>query len=96
GSIQTYFNVNEQGAVVIRDPQEFSNFQQVAINVSYRASLNDKWNAGLDDQLFTPKRKLSHEFLVARDKIAKMLSNESSDLGNDSELEGIAERRTVG
>ncbi|MBT2916417.1 hypothetical protein AA407_19110, partial [Vibrio anguillarum] len=41
GSIQTYFNVNEQGAVVIRDPQEFSNFQQVAINVSYRASLND-------------------------------------------------------
>ncbi|OXX57930.1 MARTX multifunctional-autoprocessing repeats-in-toxin holotoxin RtxA, partial [Vibrio sp. V10_P2A27P122] len=96
GSIQTYFNVNEQGAVVIRDPQEFSNFQQVAINVSYRASLNDKWNAGLDDPLFTPKRKLSHEFLVARDKIAKMLSNESSDLGNDSELEGIAERRTVG
>ncbi|MBF4344001.1 hypothetical protein EAY39_25320, partial [Vibrio anguillarum] len=88
GSIQTYFNVNEQGAVVIRDPREFSNFQQVAINVSYRASLNDKWNAGLDDQLFTPKRKLSHEFLVARDKIAKMLSNESSDLGNDSELEG--------
>lgn len=76
GSIQTYFNVNEQGAVVIRDPQEFSNFQQVAINVSYRASLNDKWNAGLDDQLFTPKRKLSHEFLNAREEVIRKLSGE--------------------
>lgn len=76
GSIQTYFNVNEQGAVVIRDPQEFSNFQQVAINVSYRASLNDKWNASLDDPLFTPKRKLSHEFLNAREEVIRKLSGE--------------------
>ncbi|OXX70130.1 hypothetical protein B9J87_12990 [Vibrio sp. V19_P1S1T109] len=76
GSIQTYFNVNEQGAVVIRDPQEFSNFQQVAINVSYRASLNDKWNAGLDDPLFTPERKLSHEFLNAREDVIRKLSGE--------------------
>nr|WP_237333141.1 MARTX multifunctional-autoprocessing repeats-in-toxin holotoxin RtxA [Vibrio anguillarum] len=76
GSIQTYFNVNEQGAVVIRDPQEFSNFQQVAINVSYRASLNDKWNAGLDDPLFTPERKLSHDFLNAREDVIRKLSGE--------------------
>uniref|UniRef100_UPI001F173E78 MARTX multifunctional-autoprocessing repeats-in-toxin holotoxin RtxA n=3 Tax=Vibrio anguillarum TaxID=55601 RepID=UPI001F173E78 len=76
GSIQTYFNVNEQGAVVIRDPQEFSNFQQVAINVSYRASLNDKWNAGLDDPLFTPERKLSHDFLNAREEVIRKLSGE--------------------
>ncbi|MEH0390127.1 MARTX multifunctional-autoprocessing repeats-in-toxin holotoxin RtxA [Vibrio mimicus] len=76
GSIQTYFNVNEQGAVVIRDPQEFSNFQQVAINVSYRASLNDKWNVGLDDPLFTPKRKLSHDFLNAKEEVIKKLSGE--------------------
>ncbi|WP_412768115.1 C80 family cysteine peptidase [Vibrio anguillarum] len=76
GSIQTYFNVNEQGAVVIRDPREFSNFQQVAINVSYRASLNDKWNAGLDDPLFTPERKLSHDFLNAREDVIRKLSGE--------------------
>ncbi|PAS40418.1 adhesin [Vibrio cholerae] len=76
GSIQTYFNVNEQGAVVIRDPHEFSNFQQVAINVSYRASLNDKWNVGLDDPLFTPKRKLSHDFLNAKEEVIKKLSGE--------------------
>ncbi|EWS69722.1 RTX toxin [Vibrio vulnificus] len=76
GSIQTYFNVNEQGAVVIRDPQEFSNFQQVAINVSYRASLNDKWNVGLDDPLFTPKSKLSHDFLNAKEEVIKKLSGE--------------------
>ncbi|ELJ8615993.1 MARTX multifunctional-autoprocessing repeats-in-toxin holotoxin RtxA [Vibrio cholerae] len=80
GSIQTYFNVNEQGAVVIRDPQEFSNFQQVAINVSYRASLNDKWNVGLDDPLFTPKRKLSHEFLNAKEEVIKKLSGEVEDI----------------
>ncbi|EHI9240518.1 MARTX multifunctional-autoprocessing repeats-in-toxin holotoxin RtxA [Vibrio vulnificus] len=80
GSIQTYFNVNEQGAVVIRDPQEFSNFQQVAINVSYRASLNDKWNVGLDDPLFTPKRKLSHDFLNAKEEVVKKLSGEVKDL----------------
>ncbi|HFS8456720.1 TPA: MARTX multifunctional-autoprocessing repeats-in-toxin holotoxin RtxA [Vibrio cholerae] len=80
GSIQTYFNVNEQGAVVIRDPQEFSNFQQVAINVSYRASLNDKWNVGLDDPLFTPKRKLSHDFLNAKEEVVKKLSGEVEDL----------------
>lgn len=80
GSIQTYFNVNEQGAVVIRDPQEFSNFQQVAINVSYRASLNDKWNVGLDDPLFIPKRKLSHDFLNAKEEVIKKLSGEVEDL----------------
>lgn len=80
GSIQTYFNVNEQGAVVIRDPQEFSNFQQVAINVSYRASLNDKWNVGLDDPLFTPKSKLSHDFLNAKEEVIKKLNGEVKDL----------------
>nr|WP_245834735.1 MARTX multifunctional-autoprocessing repeats-in-toxin holotoxin RtxA [Vibrio salilacus] len=79
GSIQTYFNVNEQGAVVIRDPQEFSNFQQVAINVSYRASLNDKWNDGLDDPLFTPERKLSHDFLNAREEVIKKLIGEKTN-----------------
>ncbi|GLT19406.1 hypothetical protein GCM10007938_31880 [Vibrio zhanjiangensis] len=78
GSIQHYFHVNEWGAVVIRSPQEFSNFQQVAINASYRASFNDKWNHGLEEPLFTTKRKLSHEFLNARDELIRRLSKETS------------------
>ncbi|MGL4752021.1 MAG: MARTX multifunctional-autoprocessing repeats-in-toxin holotoxin RtxA [Aeromonadaceae bacterium] len=88
GSIQTYFNVNEQGAVVIRNLQEFSNFQQVAINVSYRASQNDKWNIGLDEPLFTAKRKLSHDFIDARETLARKFSGEPNDLDKDSELKG--------
>ncbi|OXX23642.1 MARTX multifunctional-autoprocessing repeats-in-toxin holotoxin RtxA [Vibrio sp. V08_P9A1T1] len=93
GSIQTYFNVNEQGAVVIRDPQEFSNFQQVAINVSYRASLNDKWNAGLDDQLFTPKRKLSHEFLDVRDELAHKLKAKVVDFEKEVQLDRLGDHQ---
>ncbi len=96
GSIQHYFHVNEQGAVVIRSPQEFSNFQQVAINVSYRASFNDKWNHGLDDPLFKPERKLSHEFLDKRDQLLRKLSTDSLDsqdeklvaIGNPDDLLG--------
>lgn len=93
GSIQTYFNVNEQGAVVICDPQEFSNFQQVAINVSYRASLNDKWNAGLDDQLFTPKRKLSHEFLDVRDELAHKLKAKVVDFEKEVQLDRLGDHQ---
>ncbi|EOX1765182.1 MARTX multifunctional-autoprocessing repeats-in-toxin holotoxin RtxA [Vibrio cholerae] len=93
GSIQTYFNVNEQGAVVIRDPQEFSNFQQVAINVSYRASLNDKWNAGLDDPLFTPKRKLSHEFLDVRDELANRLKAKVFDFEKEIQLDRLGDHQ---
>ncbi|WP_047691729.1 MARTX multifunctional-autoprocessing repeats-in-toxin holotoxin RtxA [Vibrio sp. ZOR0018] len=93
GSIQTYFNVNEQGAVVIRDPQEFSNFQQVAINVSYRASLNDKWNAGLDDQLFTPERKLSHEFLDVRDELAHKLKAKVVDFEKEVQLDRLGDHQ---
>ncbi|HGF7231380.1 TPA: MARTX multifunctional-autoprocessing repeats-in-toxin holotoxin RtxA [Vibrio cholerae] len=93
GSIQTYFNVNEQGAVVIRDPQEFSNFQQVAINVSYRASLNDKWNAGLDDPLFTPKRKLSHEFLDVRDELANKLKAKVVDFEKEVQLDRLGDHQ---
>lgn len=88
GSIQTYFNVNEQGAVVIRNLQEFSNFQQVVINVSYRASQNDKWNIGLDEPLFTAKRKLSHDFIDARETLARKFSGELNYLDKDSELKG--------
>lgn len=93
GSIQTYFNVNEQGAVVIRDPQEFSKFQQVAINVSYRASLNDKWNAGLDDPLFTPKRKLSHEFLDVRDELANKLKAKVVDFEKEVQLDRLGDHQ---
>lgn len=93
GSIQTYFNVNEQGAVVIRDPREFSNFQQVAINVSYRVSLNDKWNAGLDDPLFTPKRKLSHEFLDVRDELANKLKAKVVDFEKEVQLDRLGDHQ---
>ncbi|HHC7419109.1 TPA: MARTX multifunctional-autoprocessing repeats-in-toxin holotoxin RtxA [Vibrio cholerae] len=93
GSIQTYFNVNEQGAVVIRDPHEFSNFQQVAINVSYRASLNDKWNVGLDDPLFTPKRKLSHEFLDVRDELANRLNAKVVDFEKEIQLDRLGDHQ---
>ncbi|PKG38877.1 MARTX multifunctional-autoprocessing repeats-in-toxin holotoxin RtxA [Psychromonas sp. Urea-02u-13] len=94
GAIQTYFNVNDQGAVVISNPQEFSNFQQVAINANYRASLNEKWNEGLADPLFTKKRKLSHDYLDARDVLAKKLNGEvistlSNTLNPDSKLEQL-------
>ncbi|WP_084720279.1 MARTX multifunctional-autoprocessing repeats-in-toxin holotoxin RtxA [Vibrio neptunius] len=96
GSIQTYFNVNEQGAVVIRNPQEFSDFQQVTINASFRASFNDKWNHGLDEPLFTTKRKLSHEYLNKREQLLKKLSGDRLDaqdetlvaLGNPDDVSG--------
>ncbi|MEQ5091680.1 MARTX multifunctional-autoprocessing repeats-in-toxin holotoxin RtxA [Providencia rettgeri] len=77
GAIQTYFNVNEQGAVVIRNQQELSNFLQVAINVNYRASFNDRWNIGADVPLFTKERKLSHSFKNAQEEIKRRFSSDS-------------------
>lgn len=91
GSIQDYFNVNDQGAVVIRSAQEFSNFQQVAINANYRAAQNSQWNKGLEDPLFTTKRKLSHDYLNARDELAKRFQK-PKEIG----LESLGPKRKPG
>lgn len=65
-SIDTYFHMNSQGAIIINDVEQLSNFQQLLINQSYRAPLNKRWSEGEYSQYFEPKRKISESFINGR------------------------------
>lgn len=80
-SISTYFQMNAQGAIIINNAEQLSNFQQLLINQGYRAPLNKIWNEGDNGQYFDPKRKISESFIEGRIEIArkKSLANELND-----------------
>lgn len=73
-SIDTYFHMNPQGAIIVNDVEDLSNFQQLLINQGYRAPLNKKWSEGDNGQYFDPKRKVSVSFIEGRDEIIRKKS----------------------
>ncbi|UBX48088.1 RTX toxin [Providencia alcalifaciens] len=58
-SIDTYFKMNAQGAIIINDVEQLSNLQQLLINQGYRVPLNKKWSEGDLAKYFDKKRKIS-------------------------------------
>ncbi|WP_322957901.1 anthrax toxin-like adenylyl cyclase domain-containing protein [Providencia huashanensis] len=72
--INTYFEMNAHGAIIINDVEQLSNFQQLLINQGYRAPLNRKWSQGENGELFEPKRKKSEGYIVSHDKIKRKKS----------------------
>lgn len=73
-AISTYFQMNAQGAIIINDVEQLSNFQQLLINQGYRAPLNKKWSEGDIGQYFDPKRKISDSFIEGRIELARKKS----------------------
>lgn len=92
--IETYFQMNAQGAIVIYDVKQLSNFQQLLINQGYRAPLNRKWSEGDNGQLFEPQRKLSKSFLEGISSISrkKSLIKDLDDLSIEVAEENITQR----
>lgn len=97
-SISIYFQMNEQGAIIINNAEQLSNFQQLLINQGYRVPLNKKWSEGDNGQYFDPKRKISESFIEGRIEIARKKSlNDSfedggvrkSDRNYDNAMENI-------
>lgn len=97
-SISTYFQMNAQGAIIINNAEQLSNFQQLLINQGYRVPLNKKWSEGDNGQYFDPKRKISESFIEGRIEIARKKSlNDSfedggvrkSDRNYDNAMENI-------
>ena len=78
-SIDTYFHMNPQGAIIVNNVEDLSNFQQLLINQGYRAPLNKKWSEGDNGQYFDPKRKLSVSFIEGRDEIIRKKSISNND-----------------
>ncbi|MBX7020539.1 RTX toxin, partial [Providencia rettgeri] len=72
--IDTYFEMNPHGAIIINDVEQLSNFQQLLINQGYRAPLNRKWSEGENGRLFEPKRKKSEGYIVNHDEIKRKKS----------------------
>ncbi|WP_230083660.1 C80 family cysteine peptidase [Providencia alcalifaciens] len=73
-SIDTYFHMNSQGAIIVDNVEQLSNFQQLLINQGYRAPLNKKWSEGDNGQYFEPKRKISVSFIKGRAEIIRKKS----------------------
>ncbi len=73
-SIDTYFQMNSSGTVIINDVESLSNFQQLLINEGYRAPLNANWCEGEYADYFNPKRKISDSFINARREIQRKKS----------------------
>ncbi|WP_272680739.1 anthrax toxin-like adenylyl cyclase domain-containing protein [Providencia sp. PROV129] len=78
-SIDTYFHMNSQGAIIINNVEQLSNFQQLFINQGYRAPLNKKWSEGDNGQYFDPKRKISGSFIEGRTEIIRKKSIINND-----------------
>ncbi|MEY0597280.1 anthrax toxin-like adenylyl cyclase domain-containing protein [Providencia alcalifaciens] len=72
--IDTYFEMNPHGAIIINDVEQLSNFQQLLINQGYRAPLNRKWSEGENGRLFEPKRKKSEGYIVNHGEIKRKKS----------------------
>ena len=73
-SIDTYFPMNSDGAIIIRNVAELSDFQQLLINQGYRAPINQKWSEGENVNYFGPKRKISASLMIARSEIERKKS----------------------
>ncbi|HHR5847397.1 TPA: anthrax toxin-like adenylyl cyclase domain-containing protein [Providencia alcalifaciens] len=78
-SIDTYFHMNSQGAIIVDNVEQLSNFQQLLINQGYRAPLNKKWSEGDNGQYFEPKRKISGSFIEGRAEIIRKKSIINND-----------------
>ncbi|MTB67718.1 RTX toxin [Providencia sp. wls1943] len=78
-SIDTYFHMNSQGAIIVHNVEQLSNFQQLLINQGYRAPLNKKWSEGDNGQYFEPKRKISDSFIEGRTEIIRKKSIINND-----------------
>lgn len=84
-SIDTYFHMNPQGAIIVNNVEDLSNFQQLLINQGYRAPLNKKWSEGDNGQYFDPKRKLSVSFIEGRDEIIRKKSISNNDSNTEKQ-----------
>ncbi|USR66228.1 hypothetical protein NFC79_06440 [Providencia stuartii] len=91
-SIEHYFSMNSQGAIIISNVEELSNFQQLLINEGYRAPLNKKWSEGDNSQFFDPQRKLSSSFIEAGNNIKRKKSIISTPKEKTNSIDNEAEK----
>ncbi|WP_232799119.1 anthrax toxin-like adenylyl cyclase domain-containing protein [Proteus vulgaris] len=88
--LKNYFHINDNYTIIIRDAKEFSNFQQLMINHSFRTILNERWNDGLESSYFSKERKISHRFILTKERVEKELRNRE-----ENEYIKLLKKRTI-
>ncbi|WP_369308174.1 anthrax toxin-like adenylyl cyclase domain-containing protein [Providencia rettgeri] len=77
--INTYFPMNSDGAIVIDNIKQLSDFQQLLINQDYRVPFNQNWNTGEGSEYFNPKRKISDSYIKNAEEIKRKISSSENE-----------------
>lgn len=78
-TLRALFNINENNTVILETPNEFSKFQQLMIDQGFISPINEQWNKGIIEPLFTNKNKLSSHFVETIKVIQRKLSITNDD-----------------
>ncbi|ENM3796331.1 hypothetical protein NTH45_002952 [Vibrio cholerae] len=71
GGLRDFFQVDENGAIILQNVDDFANFHQLMTNVHFTGALNTKWSENYAQ--LARKNRLSHAYLNAREQVDQLL-----------------------
>ncbi|EDP60773.1 inner membrane protein, putative [Vibrio sp. AND4] len=71
GGLRDFFQVDNHGAIILQNADDFANFHQLMTNVHFTGALNTKWSENYAQ--LARKNRLSHAYLNAREQVDKLL-----------------------
>ncbi|MGL5991609.1 MAG: anthrax toxin-like adenylyl cyclase domain-containing protein [Plesiomonas sp.] len=71
GSLKDFFQVDNEGAIILLNVDDFANFHQLMTNVHFTGPLNTRWSENYAQ--LARKNRLSHAYLDARDQVEALL-----------------------
>ncbi|ENM5935705.1 hypothetical protein CTB58_003560 [Vibrio mimicus] len=71
GGLRDFFQVDENGAIILQNVDDFANFYQLMTNVHFTGALNTKWSENYAQ--LARKNRLSHAYLNAREQVDQLL-----------------------
>ncbi|HFG1973420.1 TPA: anthrax toxin-like adenylyl cyclase domain-containing protein [Vibrio cholerae] len=71
GGLRDFFQVDENGAIILQNVDDFANFHQLMTNVHFTGPLNTKWSENYAQ--LARKNRLSHAYLNAREQVDQLL-----------------------
>ncbi|EOX1575296.1 anthrax toxin-like adenylyl cyclase domain-containing protein [Vibrio cholerae] len=71
GGLRDFFQVDENGAIILQNVDDFANFHQLMTNVHFTGALNTKWSENYAQ--LARKNRLSHTYLNAREQVDQLL-----------------------
>ncbi|MCR9388064.1 CyaA/EF/ExoY family adenylyl cyclase toxin [Vibrio metoecus] len=71
GGLRDFFQVDDNGAIILQNVDDFANFHQLMTNVHFTGALNTKWSENYAQ--LARKNRLSHAYLNAREQVDQLL-----------------------